>query len=57
MRLSILVIFLLAVLFNVPDWMAVQIYKNDEGRFRGRDTIFYNSMPGYYTFYSVSIDV
>ena len=53
-RISIVVIFCLAVIINSPNWFTVVVYRREDGRLRANDTALYNSMPAYYFAYHVS---
>ena len=53
-RISIVVIFCLAVIVNSPNWFTVVVYRREDGRLRANDTALYNSMPAYYFAYHVS---
>lgn len=57
MRISIVVIFILAIDINIPDWTTIAIERREDGRIRGYDTVRYGNMPQYYHFYAVRIPI
>lgn len=57
MRISIVVIFVLSTLMNVPDWTTIGLKTIEGGKIRGYDTPRYGNMPQYYHFYVVCITI
>jgi len=55
MRIAIIIIFTLAVLVNIPDWLTVEVYVREDGAVRAKSTHLYNSeaMKSYYYLYHV----